>query len=336
MEITVRHVVEVPRSLELLLLRLAQALEGAGLASRAEIEEQDGAGGAVGAAGTPGAGGGPLPPVAASAAAAGLPGQNAPAAAERGEKAGRAMGQKWRAPEREAGLRELWLGHLSTTRVRMRLAAMDGEAMPSGNAALYRWAGELGLPTSRPSGESRVGVGQTRAGWRTAERRALLLEAWSEGVSTPEIIAQMEALPGDPLPKDKALHVGVWAAELGRKRPPGFRSEVARGVNAARQETAAAPKAAAPAGPGEAAALERAAPPSQLPALVVPVASAAPKPPPLPAPAEDGTVYASFAQLRAWAGFYAIAYDGSNVDRLNKFRAAKGLPPVVQDEAVAA
>lgn len=53
---------------------------------------------------------------------------------------------------------------------------------------------------------------------------------------------------------------------------------------------------------------------------------------PLPEPREDGKVYTSFYNIRAWAGVYGIAYDGTNMDRVNKLRIAKSLPLLVQDE----
>ena len=59
---------------------------------------------------------------------------------------------------------------------------------------------------------------------------------------------------------------------------------------------------------------------------------ARPAPPPLPAPV-DGLVRASFREIRAWAAFHGIAYDGGNADVVNRRRAGMGLPPVAQCEA---
>lgn len=69
----------------------------------------------------------------------------------------------------------------------------------------------------------------------------------------------------------------------------------------------------------------------------MPVQRPAPPPAmPLPSPASDGKVYATFWAIRAWAEARGFAYDGSNMDQLNKRRAAAGLPLLVQDEAAAA
>lgn len=61
-----------------------------------------------------------------------------------------------------------------------------------------------------------------------------------------------------------------------------------------------------------------------------------PRPPaPLPAPV-NGKIYANFRQIRAWAEDRGFCYDGSNMDQVNRRRAAMGLPVLVQDEGVAA
>lgn len=71
-------------------------------------------------------------------------------------------------------------------------------------------------------------------------------------------------------------------------------------------------------------------------AMPAPVERPAPPVVSLPSPSSDGKVYASFWAIRAWAEARGFAYDGSNMDQLNKRRAAAGLPLLVQDEAAAA
>jgi hypothetical protein len=127
-------------------------------------------------------------------------------------------------------------------------------------------------------------------------------------VPVGDIIARLDALPGDPIVPGR---IAPWAAELKVKRPEGFIGQLARTKLGLPE---AAPVVPAPV-------VQEAPPPAP-----------APKPPALPAPAENGKVYAGFRQIRAWAGFYGQPYDGGNIDRLNKFRMAKGLPPVVQDD----
>ena len=80
-----------------------------------------------------------------------------------------------------------------------------------------------------------------------------------------------------------------------------------------------------------------AAPQARVYAIPAPVQRPAPPPAmPLPSPSSDGKVYATFWAIRAWAEARGFAYDGSNMEQLNKRRAAAGLPPLVQDEAAAA
>ncbi len=203
--------------------------------------------------------------------------------------------------------------------------------------------------------------------WRTPERAALLDEAWPDGVPTDEIVRQMEADGGLPVPS--ANHVSIWAAERGKRRSKEFRlkqaqdagrlggrklgpENQARGVEAARARVEAAarlrPSPAErlpPAGDNSGArdVPGIAAPPAGdnsgalgAPAVAPPHAAspgAAPKRvmPRLPEPAENGRVYASFSEIREWAAFMGIAYDGSNMDMVNRRRAAMGAPPVVQD-----
>jgi len=58
--------------------------------------------------------------------------------------------------------------------------------------------------------------------------------------------------------------------------------------------------------------------------------------PPLPEPSPDGYIRASFAEIKAWAGFFGIRYDGGNMDVVNRRRGQMRLPELIQDEARAA
>jgi hypothetical protein len=59
--------------------------------------------------------------------------------------------------------------------------------------------------------------------WRTAERRAVLKVRYPRGDKMGAIIAELRRLPGGDLPgatsAQTSHHVGVWAAQLGFRRP---------------------------------------------------------------------------------------------------------------------
>jgi len=52
-----------------------------------------------------------------------------------------------------------------------------------------------------------------------------------------------------------------------------------------------------------------------------------------PAPSLNGKIYAGFNAIRQWAQRAGFDYDGSNMERVNRVRAAANLPLLVQDEA---
>ena len=57
-------------------------------------------------------------------------------------------------------------------------------------------------------------------------------------------------------------------------------------------------------------------------------------PPALPPPdPRTGRIYVPFATIRALAAYHGFIYDGSNMDRVNRVRAAMNQPPLVQDDA---
>jgi hypothetical protein len=172
--------------------------------------------------------------------------------------------------------------------------------------------------------------------WSSPARDAVLREHWPLNTPPDAIWALLVAAePERPMPKVKD-YIAQRAAYIGLKRPASRFAEKMAAARAARRGAVTVPEdipaaipAAAPAGPREALAVDQAPPPSQ----PAPVASA-PRPPQLP-PASGGKVYARFADIRAWAGFFGVPYDGGNLDRVNKLRAAKGLPPLVQDDTAA-
>lgn len=371
MEITIRHVVVLPQALEMLLVRVAEAMvRGAVPAPHTAPgagQKQDGPDGAVGIAEAPGAAGVSSLLVAPTTAAAGLLRQNAPAAAV----TVRPKLGAWRTEERRLLLEADWPRGRDVREIRAQMEGMAGPPVPVQPYVVAQWASDLGL--RRPGAEARK--------WRTPERRAVLVRDWPAGVTREEIAARMAALPGAAVPADRLKQ---WAADLDLARPEWFLSAIRKGVRQGGRRKAGAEEQDTTAGVADAAASERppteaggippvkaveedegqdtgarnvpSVPPSPQPidgppntggeppappespavAPVRPVAAAAPpRPPPLPAPAENGKVYATYRELRAWAGFYGIAYDGSNMDRLNRVREAKGLPPMVQVEAAA-
>jgi hypothetical protein len=209
--------------------------------------------------------------------------------------------------------------------------ALDGRRIGAGRSETVQEPGPASAVTAGPPPEelprqnappaaSGAVQGHRRSRWSSPERDAVLRAHWPAGSGYAVIWPLLEAAsPGQPMPVLKD-HIAARAAYLGLRRPPS-----ALVVHLAAARAARAPRgvADAPAAPP---------PPPVAVAPAVPQTER-PKPPPLPAfSLEDGKVYATFAEIRAWAGFYGFAYDGSNMDRLNKLRAAKGLPPLVQDD----
>lgn len=146
---------------------------------------------------------------------------------------------------------------------------------------------------------------------------------WAAGEATlREMHAALRAMAGPALPGGPAnlLH---WARRLQLPARPSLRdrrpavaaANGARGVEAARVRVEAA----------------------DVPEVSDDGPARPPAPPPLPEPdADTGKIYAAFGEVRAWAGFFGIRYDGGNMDQVNKLRAARGLPPLVQVEDRAA
>lgn len=333
MEITIRVVHEAsPELLRLLGALLPGGVTGMGPGRAVRVPRAPGA-----------AAGGSSPAAVAPAAAAGLTRQNAPAAAA----PVRRMRNSWRTEARRLLLEADWPRGRPVGEIRAQMAAMDGPALPRAKYVIATWAHELELV--RPGMEARK--------WRTQERLAILQRDWPTGDTREVIAARMNELPGPPVP---AQRLKVWAAEHGLVRPEGFLSAIRVGKRQGGRRPAAVAEAGpavavagdddadgqqeghapprAPEVPGLSPAAAAGAPPEvprASPAVVAPVVlGPAPKPPPLPAPAENGRVYACFRDLAAWAGFYGLAYDGTNIDRLNRLREARGLPAVVQDDTV--
>lgn len=175
------------------------------------------------------------------------------------------------------------------------------------------------------------GIKGGASSWRTPEREVVMRKHWPGGTLHDDVVRLLEELPGGPVPRGSG--VGVWAADLGLRRPPGFMTQFNR-----KPRSAAAPPQPAPARPAQpAAAPSRERPAASHPSILppgAPLSGVNPKAAaiPLPKPHDDGKVYTSFHNIRAWAGIYGIAYDGSNMDRVNKLRAAKSLPLLLQDE----
>jgi hypothetical protein len=90
------------------------------------------------------------------------------------------------------------------------------------------------------------------------------------------------------------------------------------------------PKATPPAQAGGEAAPSGSRPPAP---PEPPVAAQRRRPPPLPSHDEDGLIRASFREIKEWAAFHGIAYNGANGDAVNRRRGLMGLRPVAQCEA---
>ena len=234
----------------------------------------------------------------------------------------------WQTPERLAELRRLVVEQAASwPRVTEVLSAMEGPPVPQYRQSVRRWAMDNGIePPARPA-----------TTWRNPLRAEVLRRDWPAGVNVHAIKAAMAELPGLALPHG-IVCLGTWAGDLGLRRPEGHVGVVNRVTpREIAAGTAAAPKAAAPAGPGEAVAVSQAPPPPQPPRPVAVLPAPSPAPPQrapvpkLPMPS-GGRHYCSFREIKAWAAHFDIAYNGANIEAVNKRRKLMGLLPVVQDE----
>ncbi len=164
--------------------------------------------------------------------------------------------------------------------------------------------------------------------WRTDDRKKVFIEAYERGDDMTVIRLALADMSGPRMP-DKNAPLWAWVTGLKIKRgtaaqPP---HEEKQGVADDRREPAQHSAAEPP----------RERPPASHPSILppgAPLVGGNPKAAviPLPQPRENGRVYTSFHNIRAWAGVYNIAYDGTNLDRVNTLRIAKSLPLLVQDE----
>jgi hypothetical protein len=235
----------------------------------------------------------------------------------------------WRTPEREAQLRADWGTPMPPGERVARLAALPGPPIPVRPNNIRFWAEQLGLgPIAALTGAALMaGAIAARQGrtWRTPAREAIMREMWPTWATAEAIRARLDAVDVDRV-IPAAADISTWAAALGIKRPAGFRwsrhavAEVnrARGVAAARERVA------------------EAAPAEVLPVEAPAVSSVSPigrgAIPALPAAGDDGVVRASFGEVRAWALFFGIRYDGTNMDQVNRRRLGMRLPPITQCE----
>lgn len=170
--------------------------------------------------------------------------------------------------------------------------------------------------------------------WRTEDRKKVFIEMYERGDDMTVIRLALGDIPGPRMPdKNQPLWGWVTGLKLRRKATDGA------ATSEPEPEDPGQPPSPPPAAP-------LASPPTAEPARVRPPAIhpsiAPPGPRPegtnpkaqvidLPPPAANGKVYTTFYNIRAWAGVYGIAYDGSNLERVNKLRVAKSLPLLVQE-----
>jgi len=158
------------------------------------------------------------------------------------------------------------------------------------------------LPASRPVWP---------ADWRTDDRKRKFIELYEIGDDMTEIRLTLAEMPGPRMP-EKNAPLWAWVTALKLKRSAAAEPQQPA-VASPRERPIASPPAIAPTAPRTDGTNPKAAAVQ------------------LPPPRENGKVYTSFENIREWAGIYSIAYDGSNIDKVNKFRAAKGMPPLVQE-----
>lgn len=218
--------------------------------------------------------------------------------------------QRWRTPERIAYLQTAWPAGEERRFIIAAMNAMPGPPLPI-KISLAKWANEIGL--TRPASMRRV-MHEYLAAWKTEERAAVMRREFVAGTQTPMIRNMLAALPGDPLPTSDARLL-KWALRLGLKRPAHYRAN-ARPGNRSRAVSVAKPR------PGGTV-IQRA-----------PVVDEPPteRPPEWPGEQIGDKLGWTFGQIRQWAAWRGVVYDGTNVDRINKMRAAAGMRLLVQVE----
>ena len=233
-----------------------------------------------------------------------------------------------------ASLLERMVLALGRAALAMAEPAVTDDRQPEGEPAPRTSQAPCPTPAGAIPPPSAPSLKPKRMKWGTAARDAVLREHIPAGTAKRDIMRLLEAASPDvPMPREWQ-HVLARSNRLGLRRPETEgTTRLLRARAAKRQQVAVAVSNQA-----RGAALAQArveAAPRPTPALA---ASAPPDPPRSPPTLPDpdpatGRIYAPFAAIRAWAGFYGLPYDGSNMDQVNKLRAAKGLRPLVQDDS---
>lgn len=320
-EVVVR--LEVSEPVMALLVRAVRALEARpGVAGRSEEQDRQPGGPPAPAASVPGR---------ALAADAGAGGATAevphappsPPVKPRARRRDAGMFRaNWKTSEREARFRAEWNVEMSPEARRQRLAELPGGALPTSWRNLNAWAVQLGLPARPHLVPAPL--------WRTPEREAQMRADWGVVMSPTERRARLEAHPGPALPKDWS-NLADWGAQLGLGRVATVsladRAAQARAAFQAQREARAGNVQQNPV-----VTPARVSPPPALLAQVAPPNPPNPPVPKLPTPS-NGRHYCSFREIKAWAAHYDIAYNGANIEAVNKRRKLMGLLPLVQDEA---
>lgn len=231
--------------------------------------------------------------------------------------------EPWRTPARAAILKETWEAGVDVFEIAERMNALPGG--PVLHRRLSVWAAQLNLKRpqeyiDRMARERMVRVQKARWGERPQDadqdtRAGVAGAAASVGPST-------EA-GGRPPAKAVEEDAGQDTDSRNESSVPPAPQPIGRPPNTGGEAVSVPAQASAelrPPAPPE--------PPSA--AAPAPVRRAAPK---LPPPDADGLIRASFREIKEWAEFYGIAYNGANGDAVNRRRALMGLRPVAQCEA---
>lgn len=166
--------------------------------------------------------------------------------------------------------------------------------------------------------------------WRTDDRKKAFILLYESGTDMTEIRLALADIAGPRVP-DKNAPLWAWVTALRIRRNAD--ATVAEPTQPENQGVGADRR-----GPPQ----DTTAPqqPSRPPAIHPSIAHPGPRPDginpkakviDLPPPAPNGKIYTSFYNIRAWAGVYGITYDGTNIDKVNKLRTAKSMPPLVQE-----
>lgn len=223
-----------------------------------------------------------------------------------------AEAEQRRSPERDALIRELWPQmRVTGDEIAARCNALPG--LPVTWTWLFHRANELGLPGRREAARQ-AGLPTTAKPavkpapkprvpkvW-SEERLAVLRRGWPAGEAAEALLAEVNALPGQPVPHAKAVTDRAYLLRL--RRSDDFLAAL-RVVKTAQMQAGRKPRAPAPLAPpappaelSPPVAENAIAPRAEAPPQAPPPTAAAPAPPAAPPPAPEPPIERARTMLR--------------------------------------